>query len=113
MGFGKRNPRLDWGEWGFYFTALFQYGNARSKISQRAIMPIWSRFARPFLQRRPLGCDRLLKTPRPALPRPESAVPRLFCVNHWHEAIVDPRIADAVLDRLCREALAYRRAGGW
>ena len=39
-------------------------------------------FARPFLQRRPIGRNRLLKPRRPALSLPErqSAAPRLFCV---------------------------------
>ena len=41
-----------------------------------------SPLARSFLQRRAIGCDRLLEPRRPALPlaKPPSALPRLFCV---------------------------------
>jgi hypothetical protein len=63
-----------------------------------------------FFQADSHRCCRRHRSPAPER---RERVPRLFCVNHWHEAIVDPRIADAVLDRLGEEALAYRRAGGW
>ena len=74
-------------------------------LNQRAITPVIPPKANRKVKR---DCDFALYCER-NLGRGSTIVTSQLPVDHWHEVIVDPTIADAVLDRLVHTAHRPRR----